>query len=567
MSTSKIIPTNKNQEIVVTCKKCKKQVSSKNTLLCANCKHRFEFDCAGFSEKLYRIMKPTARKIWKCNDCTRKLSELLPPTNKTPSFVTTRKNKPVTISAPKNDEVISSTPNLNKNTESSSLLRTQIEDTHSMISTKDNCSPEKNVDVTQVEKYAINISTQNSFEKLSDEDDSSTPLTSLTSTPAGDTNRSFPELRSNNSYKMEHLKEKLARLELNLHIAENEIENLLSENQNLKKQLNEQELKINQLTHICRQTPNTNSAKKKPRRLVTIATESSLENKDKVRPKSILRQEHDKMTAPSSMIISDEPVLPLAPNTLTEGSNDFIEPQILPKGISKNIYILGDENLKGLSAALVKSRYGKWNDTYKTFAFIKNDASSTDIITYCDVLQNDLTKDDIVVLGLGCHDNDIHVLHSNLCIAISKLNKASVLLVPVHQNRHFNERTLNHNLKLWTKHFDFCKFIDITGLFLSKSDYLKYVCNKINICIDYKQYESQFLNRTSIKNYIRLSLLHKYDSEKNHVDKKKCEIRPGTIPYYFQKSLPPKSNLIEQTRKAPDQVSLITPNTKCFFRP
>lgn len=535
MST-KAYATKGDREMSATCKKCRKEVKYKDTIICAKCNHRYEFDCAGVSEKLYRLMKPEAKKNWKCNICARKSAKLLQSSNRTPSYVTMRKNKPVKTPS---DKITSSTPNSNmsKNTE------VNYEPTPKK-GQKDEQSSQtlKTEDEAQDEKYTINISTENSFGQLCEES-SENVSASLTSTPIADTNRSFPELRSNNSYKMDHLREKIARLELNLNIAENEIENLVADNQNLKKQITEYELKIRQLTHICKSTPNTASAKKnKPRRVPV--TEENLSRSYLEQPK---KRDRAVAPSPSSMKNYDHnhtkhyQILKervdrttSTPRKPEEGISGLEMSEEKPK---KRIFILGDESLKGLSATLLKTREGKWNDVYKTFAFIVTDASSTDIIPYCDIIQKDLNENDIVILGLGSHDDNIHVLHSNLCIALSKLKKASILLLPIHYNCHFNEKTLNYNMKLWINHFSHCTFIDISNLYLNDYyNYLNFICNKINVCIDYKEYESQFLDFSRIKNRVKSRPSARNCDGKLKIDAtSKYTTRPGTIPYYFQK--------------------------------
>lgn len=56
---------------------------------------------------------------------------------------------------------------------------------------------------------------------------------------------------------------KVHKLTKKLEIAEQEIENLLSENSTLTRKLSQCELKINQLTHICKSTKKKDSSKTK----------------------------------------------------------------------------------------------------------------------------------------------------------------------------------------------------------------------------------------------------------------------------------------------------------------
>lgn len=147
----------------------------------------------------------------------------------------------------------------------------------------------------------------------------------------------------------------------------------------------------------------------------------------------------------------------------------------------------------------------------------------------CQALSGHVTKDDIVILGFGTHDNDIHKFHSNLCIAINMLNKSKIYIVPVFRNLYFNEIQLFNCMKLWTKHFDKCTLIDINDFILC-SDYnlKKNICNKINLCIDYCEYKKQFLTCKNLRN------LMKNNVREDNV--KYTDILPkrSTIPFYFK---------------------------------
>lgn len=56
---------------------------------------------------------------------------------------------------------------------------------------------------------------------------------------------------------------------------------------------------------------------------------------------------------------------------------------------NKRIHILGDQQLKRLSAAIIKSRKEKWNDVYKPSSLIMTDATSTEILMSCDNIASD----------------------------------------------------------------------------------------------------------------------------------------------------------------------------------
>lgn len=54
----------------VSCNNCKCIVNRKDCIICYTCKKAYEFNCAGVSEKLYRLMDPERRRTWKCRTCT-----------------------------------------------------------------------------------------------------------------------------------------------------------------------------------------------------------------------------------------------------------------------------------------------------------------------------------------------------------------------------------------------------------------------------------------------------------------------------------------------------------------
>lgn len=80
---------------LVKCYKCKSQVEIKTTTLCSVCGHRYEFNCAGLSEKLYNIMDQSSKRKWKCLVCVQKQrdNQINLQKNTSPSNVTTRKQK------------------------------------------------------------------------------------------------------------------------------------------------------------------------------------------------------------------------------------------------------------------------------------------------------------------------------------------------------------------------------------------------------------------------------------------------------------------------------------------
>lgn len=96
------IKTNNNsglkELLLVTCHRCKNQVEHRSTLLCTICKNHYEFDCAGYPEKVYRLKNSEERKKfrWECKTCTNKVKQ-----QKTPRFVISNVTKRKKRSSPK----------------------------------------------------------------------------------------------------------------------------------------------------------------------------------------------------------------------------------------------------------------------------------------------------------------------------------------------------------------------------------------------------------------------------------------------------------------------------------
>lgn len=371
--------------------------------------------------------------------------------------------------------------------------------------------------ITQRQKCKVNVSTENSFIALSDEEEVES---SLAYSPNTDINRSFSTLQLNYKEEINELKLKIKKLEEKLAIADNEISNLASENYTLTKKLAENELKISQLTHICKSPKGNNIKKKKTTTCMKQLNSSNIEESKQ----QISQQD----TTQSDVSIQNTP-----PKKLYEISTEGAS--ISEKIQNPNfIYIIGDEQLRGLSAYLMKSGLKQRETPYRTYAHIIPEATSTEIANYCNCLVNDLTENDVVLLGFGRYDSDIHKLHSNICIMLNKLSRASVIMLPIAYNPHLNEKTLNYNIKLWTKHFAFCSHIDMYYLHLIDIEFKNYLRDKINSCIDYIEYKKHYLSYEYIRNHNKKSGLLSHQT-KTDVTENGNLPKKGTIPYYFKK--------------------------------
>ncbi|KAH9645680.1 hypothetical protein HF086_005329 [Spodoptera exigua] len=191
--------------VLVVCYKCKQTVDIKKTALCSICNNRFEPDCDGYPEHTYRLMNQESKNKWRCKMCIRKKT-----TNPTePSNITMRKipRLPVT--------------------------KTPLQ-THT---NKKESSPDQDSHVlTDYDaSYEIDDTTPN---KLSKSVDGTTTIISSVS----------------------EMQDTIAQMTIKLESTENELENTILENNDLKKQVNKLTQEINVLKSLCHSSTSKESS-------------------------------------------------------------------------------------------------------------------------------------------------------------------------------------------------------------------------------------------------------------------------------------------------------------------
>lgn len=184
------------------CKKCDRVIVEKKFLKCAVCNCSYDITCTSVTFKSFLLMSDKGKKEWKCHPCW-----------------------------------------------------TLIHDQNNM--------PEQQ-NVTHRKKHVINVSTGNSFCSLlteSDLDDSDDEMDSTNEHSDNSTsgnrailNRSCPNLKSRTIEDLEDLEKRFSALEKKCASAEQEIDNLMLENNCLRKKIEGYELKIKKLTTICKST-------------------------------------------------------------------------------------------------------------------------------------------------------------------------------------------------------------------------------------------------------------------------------------------------------------------------
>lgn len=379
----------------LSCSKCQSIIADRQYLSCADCKNIFDLYCANKSEKLYYLMDLERKASWKCSDCIH-------------------------------------------GHHSSKNPHPSTRDQDAYVSDQEN--------VTFRRKHRANVTTENSFDSLSLDEDADDPTIILEG--KCNLNRSCPTIRADNIYRMEELQKKILELSERLVIAENEITNLLTENCCLRKQISSYDARVNQLKDICRSTP-----RKSQRRSRNSLNKTKLLFSPERNSPSQHKDPSDKCPRPSG--IQENDVEPTA-------GNFPISTDTTKKG---NIYILGDEQVRGLSSRLHSAKFGQWNEKYNIQGLVKPHSSSNLILSNLDNLILTAKEGDIVIISVGKHDNNPILLLKNLYNTLNQLKKCKVLLLNIPDNRNLHVNRLNYELNMLIKNFKNCSILEVKDMF------------------------------------------------------------------------------------------------------
>lgn len=496
------------------CYKCQEKLVINRYLTCSLCKNDFDLNCAGAEKRFYTTMTKEHKKNWKCRDCI----TIKPKVNV---------SKPCcsTVTVRRKDRV-------NMNVTSHSTPVNQREE--SCIQTTINNSDSANIS----EIYVANIPTSNSFESLSNTFlDSNTEQERIIFDSTTKTlNRSCPELRDPNCEEIQALKSIISTLQEELMIAHSQVDELILENNTLKKKVTESEVKIDNLKTVC------GSIKKKK---ILNKSQNSIElnfgtpktDRIEIANQSFRNEGERRIHTLSSESTKQNSTLETPPCKEVPSNNmcDLNKP--LESGEKHKIIILGNEHISGLASTLIKSRNGKWNDNYMPSSTVMSNATSSQIVEYSCNIINNLTSNDIVILSFGSSDKNPQELQSNVCILLSKLTHVKVYIIPILHNPQLNVKTLNYHLRLWTNYYKNCTFIDMDDYHIYRpGQYINGVCKRINLHIDMAEYNFQYLKVENLvakikrhtMNFTRSSQDAKLSPNFIHAQKK------GTIPFYFK---------------------------------
>lgn len=260
------------------------------------------------------------------------------------------------------------------------------------------------------------------------------------------------------------------------------------------------------------------------------------------------------------------------------------------KNYNRNIVILGDQQVSGLSSDLLQSRKGTWNDTYKISAIVKKDASSSEVLASIDNLGG-LCKDDKVVLAVGANETNPFSVINALSLNLNKLSNTNVLILPVVRNESLNIDLLNSYIDSIAKLHSNAIFLRPNELKLRVQynyNIKQFYCALLNYAIDYEDYKNKYLVKKTqhitrfrftdinvkTKTIKKGTIPYYFDKLQKQSEVKQsqssiAEFKKGTIPYYFdklQKQIKPKQN-----QSSINEVNIAnkiaeSPNKPKFFR-
>lgn len=454
------------------CTKCKKNINNiRQYLTCSLCDGLYHLDCGNVSSPRFRLMTPNKRKKWICDRCW--------------STTKTNNNAPST-SKPN----VQNDPNISGNN-----------------------------NITKRAKYVINVSTENSYEDLSEAE-----LGCRTPSENISLNRSCPEKLQ--CLDLEDMKDKINDLQNELQTAENEIENLLAENYDLKKQMKKQNVKINLLSVLSRQTSETSTNKKKSRKnLTTTRLDFSTVELSDSQPKqqslksSTPTENNGNRTPPyqtpaSYRLASDNTIRKEATQKtmMTEKHSDHNN--YISKNIEKNkekkrprLYIFSDDQGRGVQRQLQR----ELGDRYHIFCMLKPGATTDKLLESSGTLCSDFDKSDYVLILTGSQDVNPMKLSSFLYYYLYSLQHTNVVLCESLANKHLN---VNYLFRFYKSLLPHVFYIDLNYNYLGRP---KNIARHISQNVLREILRSEYLTR--VKNYNFLT--KKVDTNYNYNNESK----------------------------------------------
>lgn len=488
-SKTKVTSGGRQLSVQVKCNMCKNKVDPKNTITCLQCKKAFEFDCIGYSEKLHRLKDSEARNMWKCKSCQDKISHKLQTPDPEPSFVRTRKKQ---LSPTPSHRVLSSPDGQDEAMFSTPRNSTELQDSHitldnmlldEPLSTSDKLL-QRSMDctVTNTIAQAVTIS---------------------------------------------EMKDTISHLQLQLASSQNELENYILENNNLRSQNTKLTNENNALKKLClsplRENRIIRNTPSKPQIQKHITTEydySTLQNQIITLKQQLIEAEKEILKFTEQIRTLEAK---LSEKNATHRPNDSTY-QVpngkngIKKACGDRLLIYGSQQCIGLSSALIHSRQETMYENYKVTGHIKPYALAADILKDCH--NNELTPNDKIIVCIGENDYDMKILLLQLRNLLNRFKKNDIIVLNVLKNMYLDVNDLTYNIRNICQEYKTCHFISCNMTNLAG------ICKSINFIVDCIDYDKKYLDIVNLKKLI-------VRNQTSGCTKKTRKIFKGTIPYYF----------------------------------
>lgn len=430
------------------CAKCKLTIKTKDFPKCSLCTHIYHTRCSTIS-KTFNIMDTEMKSKWKCQKCLKKK------TNEEIRFFT----PPTSINSP-----ISSTPR-----------DAHIED-----------------------NIIVNVSTENTFSALTDDEECDLQQQSQQENCI--LSQSCPEKTTCNSEEIQEMRETINELQSNLASAHCEIDNILSENYALKKQITDCEKRIQHLTLICKSVDKKHSFGSKSKSFNRTKLNYSLEGNTTEKPEqnNKSRKTFHEIFDQQKIITTDHtenhsqklPQTKINKTNFTQGnqkgksiiegttssmaeknhsgssvSNIHEIVQSPPEGVSsiesnykkRKVIILADEQGRGVQKIL----QGLLGAQYHVFCFWKSGAALPDLLSLCKSDLAELTLNDYVIFIGFKNDVSPFVIRYMFTSWLNSIQHTNVIVCETPYNKYLNESKLNHELKFLCSNFKNTVFLDL----------------------------------------------------------------------------------------------------------
>lgn len=383
-----------------------------------------------------------------------------------------------------------------------------------------------------------------------------------------DTSNSETNIRSldlstdQNTGYIEEMKNEIAELRLQLDITRNELDNIIVENNELKRTILRQGQQMDILKNICNsptkiqkkhsQLTRKNSRhslidnyrhslcetetdlRQKMNALSTSSKESCEQKKifeNKQLGNNIITELNDIPERGQEKPLERNAVTPKTHATINICSKDKTNRSELQICNQKKVYIFGGKQCQHLSVNLIKTRINTRYEKYQFMSFIKPGASTEEIIKTTKSCE--FSESDRLILSIGEHDSN----PAKVMIELSSFLKNThchVFILSIRNNIYLNEKKLNDSLKLICQQFKNCSFVDLSKYIINKDSEFNGkshinilpICKSINVALDQFEYDKKFLSSSSTKK--RWLKTNNPQSTCLHSTAKK-----GTIPYYF----------------------------------